>query len=294
MGLSAATGHAQWQRQASGTDAHFRAVHAVSDKTVWAGGTKGTVLRTTDGGQHWEKAGIAGAASLDFRDVHAFSDSVAVAMSAGEAEKGAARIYRTENGGKSWELAYETTRPGVFLDGLDFWDAQNGLCFGDPIEGRFFLLSTADGGRSWQEVPRDSFPAVEPGEAAFAASGSSLVVAGRSWAWLGTGGGSRARVFRSSDFGRHWEAVETELPAGKSSGIFGLRFQHRLRGYAVGGDYLHPADSSRNVLTTTNGGKTWQLLGSTAPPGLMEALVLLPMRLQTQPCLLYTSPSPRD
>lgn len=273
----------QWQRQASGTDAHFRAVHACSEKTAWVGGTKGTVLRTTDGGLHWEKVGIAAAPTLDFRDIHAFGDSVAVAMSAGEAEKGAARIYRTENGGQSWQLVYETERPGVFLDGLDFWDARNGLCFGDPVDGKFFVLRTTDGGRSWQEVPREAFPAVQPGEAAFAASGTALVVAGRSWAWLGTGGSKHARVFRSNDFGQHWEAIETPLPAGKSSGIFGLRFQHRLRGYAVGGDYLHPRDSTRNVLTTTDGGKNWQLLGSTAPPGLMEAVVLLPIRLRSGP-----------
>ncbi len=276
---------AQWLRQNSGTDASFRAVCAVNETTCWVGGSKGTLLRTTDGGQTWEPKRIAGTETLDFRDVHAVSASVAVAMSAGEAEKGAARIYRTTDGGQTWQLVFQTTQKGVFLDGLDFWDATHGICFGDPVDGKFYVLTTDDGGKTWQEVPRANFPPVLPGEAAFAASGTSLVVLPNSkLAWIGTGGSAHARVLYTSDRGRSWQVAETPMPAGRvhagaSSGIFGLRFWSSTGGVAVGGDYQAERDSSFNALRTADGGKTWQLTGAMRPGGLKEGAAVVGRRL---------------
>ncbi len=264
----------QWQIQPSGTDAHFRAVCAISSQVCWVGGTKGQVLRTQDGGQNWEIHQVPGAEALDFRDIHAFNHEVAVVMSAGEADKGAARIYRTEDAGKTWKLVYQTHQKGAFLDGIEFWDKEKGICFGDPVDKKFFILTTTDGGKSWQETPRDHFPPIHEGEAAFAASGTSMTIAGKGWAWIGTGGSKYARVFRSKDYGRSWEVAETPLAAGKTSGIFGLHFHNRLQGIAVGGDYLHVSDSTQNVVTTQDGGKTWLLQSSTTPPGLKEAVTV--------------------
>ena len=50
----------------------------------------------------------------------------------------------------------------------------NGIAFGDPIDGRLTILTTVDGGISWQEAPESSRPEVLPGEYAFAASGTCL------------------------------------------------------------------------------------------------------------------------
>lgn len=271
---------AQWILQNSGTDASFRAVCAVSESTCWVGGSKGTLLRTTDGGTTWEPRRIPGPETLDFRDVHAFSANVAVAMSAGEASEGKARIYRTTDGGQTWKLVFQTTQKGVFLDGLDFWDATHGLCFGDPVDGKFYVLTTGDGGKTWQEVPRTNFPAVLPGEAAFAASGTSIVVVKNSkLAWIGTGGGSFARVFRTADRGRTWQVAQTPMPAGASSGVFGLRFWSEKSGVAVGGNYQAERDSTFNVMRTEDGGKTWQATGPMRPGGLKEGAALVGKRL---------------
>ncbi len=264
----------QWQVQPAGTDAHFRAVCAISSHVCWVGGTKGQVLRTQDGGQSWQIHHVPGAEALDFRDIHAFDSEVAIAMSAGDADKGAARMYRTEDAGKTWKQVYQTHQKGAFLDGIEFWDKNHGICFGDPIDKKFFVLTTTDGGKNWQEVPRDHFPLIQEGEAAFAASGTSMTIAGKGWAWIGTGGSKFARVFRSKDYGASWEVAETPLEAGKTSGIFGLHFYNRLRGIAVGGDYLHVSDSTQNVITTQDGGKSWQLHPSTTPPGLKEAVTV--------------------
>lgn len=271
---------AQWLRQNSNTDASFRAVCAVSESIGWVGGSKGTILHTTNGGKTWEPKRIPATETLDFRDIHAFDAYTALAMSAGEAAEGKARMYRTTDGGRNWQLVFQTFQKGVFLDGLDFWDATHGLCFGDPVDGKFYLLSTDDGGKTWREVPRTAFPPMLPGEAAFAASGTSVVVLKNSrLAWIGTGGGPFARVFRTADRGRTWQVAQTPMPAGASSGIFGLRFWSEKNGVAVGGNYQAERDSTFNVLRTEDGGKTWQPTGPMRPGGLKEGVAVEGKRL---------------
>ncbi|KAA6440966.1 oxidoreductase [Dyadobacter flavalbus] len=264
---------AQWKVLDVKTKINMRAVHAVSPSICWIGGSNGTILKTTDAGHTWLTYKVSGADSMDFRDIHAFDKQNAIAMSAGESEKGKAKIFRTEDGGESWSLVYQTTQNGVFLDGIDFWDKNRGICLGDPVEGKLFILVTEDGGESWTALPLEKRPATLPGEACFAASGTSILTAGKSSVYIGTGGGKMARVFRSEDYGQTWQVSETPLPAGPTSGIFGLRFWSKKNGMAVGGDYKRTTDSTRNVLITNDGGITWELQNSmTKPAGLKECV----------------------
>ena len=117
---------AQWTLQRSDTDAEFRGLVAVSPTVVWASGTQGRVARTTDGGASWRFDFVLDADSLDLRDIDARSATTAVAMSAGEAERGQAKIFRTTDG-RTWKKVYETTQKGVFLDALSFWDDRHGI-----------------------------------------------------------------------------------------------------------------------------------------------------------------------
>ena len=44
-----------FEMQDSGVTANLRGISAVSDSVVWASGENGTIVRTLDGGEHWEK-----------------------------------------------------------------------------------------------------------------------------------------------------------------------------------------------------------------------------------------------
>jgi photosystem II stability/assembly factor-like uncharacterized protein len=104
-----------------------------------------------------------------------------------------------------------------------------------------------------------SLPLALPGEAAFAASGSSIAVAGKSHVWIGTGGGA-ARVFRSKDRGRSWEVAATPIACGNaSSGIFSVAFKDEENGVVAGGDYRKEKETGDNFARTTDGGRTWRL-----------------------------------
>ena len=245
--------HAQsgWEMLKPETTASFRGLSVVNDRVVWASGTRGTVIHTTDGGDTWRVDSIPGGAAFDLRAIDARSDQVAlVAATAG-------RIWRTADGGRSWKLTYQSPDTSMFLDAITFRDDLNGMALGDPMEGRFVILVTTDGGATWAMAPEASRPAAADDEAAFAASGTSLVTGGSRYAWLGTGG-SVSRLFRTTDAGATWTAAPSAIPprAG-SGGVFSVAFTGALHGVVVGGDYERPDSARGTAAYTSDGGVNW-------------------------------------
>jgi photosystem II stability/assembly factor-like uncharacterized protein len=266
---------AQWSTASAGVgvDANLRGVsisHSAFGKyTVWVSGTKGTVLRSSDEGKSWEQRKIDGADDLDFRDIEGFGAHSAYAMSSGDGEK--SRIYKTANDGKSWTLQYTDKRTGFFLDSLACDSTTHCFALSDPVEGKFLILTTSDG-EHWRELPRDKMPAALPAEGAFAASGTSIALCGKS-IYFGTGGPA-ARVFHSADRGRSWTAVTTPMASGNaSSGIFSIacRGSHLV---AVGGDYREPGAASKVAVYSTDSGTTWHLADQ-QPGGYRSGVVFL-------------------
>lgn len=264
---------AQWTPVASGTDAELRGLSTAGPNVVWVSGTRGRYARSTDGGRTWHVDSVPAATTLDFRAVYALDARRAWLMSSGDADKGQARIYRTTDAGAHWSLVYGNTQKGVFLDAIAFWDAQHGIAISDPVDGRFFIVTTNDGGTSWTRISPDRIPAALTGEAAFAASGTCLTVEGERNVWIGTGGGTTARVYRSSDRGRTWTAAETPMHAGSaSSGVFSLAFRDGRHGVAVGGDYQMVRGGLPNVALTDDGGQSWRVAKGPLPIGYLSAV----------------------
>jgi photosystem II stability/assembly factor-like uncharacterized protein len=240
------------------TSESLRGVHALNDKVVWASGTHGTYLRTVDGGINWAVAQVPGAEELDFRDVEAFSADEAYLLAAGPGEK--SRIYKTIDAGQHWALQFTNEDPKGFYDCFGFWDHEHGIAVGDPVDGRFELLTTEDGGAHWTALPDTSRPQAKPKEGAFAASGTCLAVEGLNNVWFATGG-PVARVFRSQDRGHTWKVVETTMVHGAdASGIFSIAFRDAKHGLIAGGDYQNPDTDSANLAESNDGGATWRIL----------------------------------
>lgn len=264
--LFAATSVAQSQLelQNSHTTESLRGVSAVSARIAWASGTHGTYLRTTDGGKTWIAKQVPDAEKLDFRGVVAFSADEAFLMSSGPGDQ--SRIYHTSDGGQSWQLEFKNTNPKGFFDSIALWDPKHGVALGDPIPDdagklHFELLETEDG-QTWHTMPGTGMPEAIEGEGAFAASNSCIALlknGDRNSLWFATGG-TAARVFHSSDGGRHWNVVETPIIHGpESAGIFSIAFQNAKDGVIAGGDYKQPNADGPNLAFTHDGGKTWQL-----------------------------------
>lgn len=229
--LAIADGGVRVLPQDSGVDVRLRGISAVDGDVAWASGAEGTVLRTLDGGQHWRRVAMPSANELDFRDIEGFDARTAVVLAIGPGE--ASRVYRTEDGGESWQLALQNRDPRAFFDCMVF-EGEHGWLLGDPVEGRFQVHATADGGRSWRLL--SDGPRAAEGEAAFAASGTCIARTGATLA-VATGG-SRSAVHVRRDGEPQWRRVASGFDAGaESKGVFSLAGMGPEGFIAVGGDF---------------------------------------------------------
>jgi photosystem II stability/assembly factor-like uncharacterized protein len=289
--LVCTTGLAQWTPQPSGTTARFRGVSAASKSVVWASGSGGTFARTTDGGATWHSTVMPGAGGLDFRDAEAVDANTAYLLSIGPGEQ--SRIYKTTSGGSDWTLQFTNRNAKAFFDSFAFWDSLTGIAMSDPVDGRFILIKTTDGGKNWKELPRENFPPALEGEGGFAASGTCIAVEGSKNVWFATGGASLARVFRSTDGGNSWKVATTPITAGNaSSGIFSIAFKDAKHGVIVGGDYKKETEGGSNVAITNDGGATWTLAKGPRPSGFRSAVAYIPD--SRKPVLVAVGPSGSD
>jgi photosystem II stability/assembly factor-like uncharacterized protein len=236
---------------------NYRGLHAVNDSVVWVSGNKGTVLRTINGGKHWDTLNPLGFVQKDFRDIHAWDALTAVVLSSG-AE---AIILKTKNGGKTWDIVFENDREDVFLNAMDF-DGSLGVAIGDPLWMKQFstrmfdLIYTCDYGDSWTcKMPTDlSYVPAVNGEGLFAASGSNIRIYAlpqtfnKAKIFFVTGGGSQSRLVTNQNF--------TSLPFRlvSAGGAYSLaETRDRKKMVIVGGSYLQPnyPDSNAVYLNTT-------------------------------------------
>jgi photosystem II stability/assembly factor-like uncharacterized protein len=260
LGLSIAA-NAQWLKQNVNTTASFRGLSVVNEKIVWASGTGGTVIRTTDGGKTWKVMTVTGGEKLDFRDIEAFDANTAYILSIGNGEN--SRIYKTTDGGATWKLQLKAQSEKAFFDALACWDVRGCALMSDPVDGEFLVYVTEDGTETWHNTRsygnRKMPPALE-GEAAFAASGTCLTtIPGGKGTLLLVSGGSAARVFRSKSRGLFdWSVSETKFPKGtQGSGIFSIAMFDSKNGVIVGGDYEKPAEAINNLAFTKDAGRSW-------------------------------------
>src|SRR5882757_7187078 len=82
-----------WEPQSSGTTASLRGVSAVNANVVWASGSKGTFLHSSNGGTAWEVGQVPHAEGLDFRGIRAVDAQTVYLMSSGPSDK--SQIFKT-------------------------------------------------------------------------------------------------------------------------------------------------------------------------------------------------------
>lgn len=255
-----------WKVQTSGLDTNLRGVSVANTPdakgvpvpVVWASGSNGVILRSLDEGQTWQRLHVPGGETLDFRGIVAFNATTAYVMSSGEGEK--SRIYKTADGGETWNLQLTDKHKEFFLDAIACLSETHCFALGDPINGKFLVLNSSDG-EHWGPLATYQMPVSLPGEGAFAASNSCLFLSGEEIFFVT--GGPTARVFHSKDLGRIWRAVQTPIVhANASSGIFSLARPRGDKASAVvivGGDYQDPKRSPGVAAFSADAGKTWKL-----------------------------------
>jgi photosystem II stability/assembly factor-like uncharacterized protein len=245
--------HDSVQLLTSGTPASLRGLSVVTDQIVWVSGSKGTVGKSIDGGKTWAWMTVPGYEKRDFRDVEGFDKKTAVIM----AVDTPADILKTTDGGKSWTLVYENKTAGMFLDAMEFWNVNSGIVVGDPIDGRFFVARSFDGGDTWHDIPFLELPKADTGEGCFASSGTNVRNLDRDEACF-VSGGPHSRLFIRD------KAIDLPILQGTTStgaNSVAVKDHNTLHGgqhlIVVGGDFTRDTLQEKNCFLTTDGGKTW-------------------------------------
>lgn len=237
-------GHNQIWRTTNGGDdwvAAFTGNAAISLEEVrWASdqvavavglgqdGSKGLILRSTDGGQSWSQV------SNNIASI--FTDVFFVNENTGYLCGGNTRILKTTNGGQSWTSQFSDNDSDLFS--IHFVNENEGYAAGG-VGGTGRLLRTTNGGNTWTDV---SLPAPFLLQSVFFASQNVGYVAG-------VGGEMRKTVNGGTDW--------TELSTANTSNILDLYFFDQTFGFLVGGTL-----TVTSLQKTVNGGGFW---GNDAP-----------------------------
>lgn len=165
------------------------------------------------------------------------------------------KVYRTEDGAKSWEE--QQLFPDSYLRCVSFSSPARGWI--GTLSGPHRLYGTVDGGKTW--VPVGGLPADGPGRICglIAVSDELIFASGTNFP------NETAGVIRSTDGGETWTKLDLGL---EPALLVDIHFQDAQTGWVVGAidAVRHPDRETERrdvvpvVLHTTDGGETWSNL----------------------------------
>ena len=240
----------------------IRALHVVSEKQVWFAGSNGKWGYTIDGGKTWEvDSVIYQGKSPDFRSIELTKNGKAFLVSV----TSPAIVFKASVTKLKWEVVYEDTSKGAFFDMVKFENNSNGILLGDPKANCFHIAKTTDGGETWNKINCADLPPSLDAEAPFAASNSNVDYIQNN-IWIGTGGKTGSRVYRSTDAGISWSSFPTPIvKGGTMTGIYTIDFYDEQRGVIAGGNWDSVTKITSNFALTNDSGKTWSLQSNRLP-----------------------------
>jgi photosystem II stability/assembly factor-like uncharacterized protein len=173
---------------------------------------------------------------------------------------GKGRLFRTEDGGHSWNLAWE--HHGTFIRSLGFIDAKRGF-LGNlgvglvDVTDAVPLYRTLDGGKTWQPVAIGNLKVA--GICSIDILRARAILEGELRDRIIVDAAGRAdgpaQVLRSEDGGETWKLIDLSDRAGM---ILDVKFLDPDTGFVFAGTSSDVAKSNALILKTNDGGRTWR------------------------------------
>jgi photosystem II stability/assembly factor-like uncharacterized protein len=254
---------AQWVAQNSGTNQNLYDIEFLNDRTGWAVGNAGVVIKTTNGGADWINVpNPSPMYSPNLWSVLPIDSNIVFVTS------GKDLIMKSTNGGLNWLIMNFCASCNSSMPGITFLNKDTGWFLGS-----YKVLRTFNGGVTldsfyvpWFENTDIYFKDMNTG--VFCGTGRAFkstdggenwfdtnvpVLAYHVFMKLGRNGnnlwlaGSGSPVFRSTDFGDTWY----NITPGRQIGSYGLHFVNDSTGFI--------GRSRQNLIKTTDGGFNWQV-----------------------------------
>ena len=247
---------AQWKQSKTGQVNLITEISVLNNNVIWAmDAIKTSVSYSLDGGLTWTTKPLPTAiASNGVGNLCGVNATTAFIVQSQGDQKG---VYKTTDNGTTWTL--QTTAFNInstFPDFVYFWNENEGVAVGDSnASGNFEIYTTTNGGTLWNAVGAGSMPAGNS-QGSWSES-SSFSVIGNSF-FFAT---SDQRIFKSTDKGLTWTAINTPLTATSNPPSFDFKDDNNgLLSFTDAGN--------NNCYSTTDGGLTWTKKNSTVKPGI--------------------------
>jgi photosystem II stability/assembly factor-like uncharacterized protein len=214
------------------------------------------ISRTDDWGQTWQYRALSGGSNIRVEQLAPTSATTAFVLLY-DANWQHMTLQRTTDGGSTWSLVLPTAQLPRFPF-LHFYSATEGLIVGHSRgpAGGLMALRTTDGGSTWTPLPAADLPtAASPREMVLCESVTTLGNA----MWVMAADSdfvAPPRLLRSTDRGLHWTATAPIQGLGGGYAQYSLAFKDSRAGILA---------SQSGLLTTTDGGSSWQFAAFTGP-----------------------------
>ncbi len=144
-------------------------------------------------------------------------------------------IYRTDDGGKSWQA--QASGQSVDLRSVHFSGVKNGWACGDNGT----ILHTEDGGQTWAPVVVQEAQGETLNRVAFIGPDNGWIC------------GSHGLLLHTTDGGKTWVSV----PSGTRHNLEGMTWESSDLGWIVGGTTILKGTEEAIILHTADGGQRW-------------------------------------
>jgi photosystem II stability/assembly factor-like uncharacterized protein len=172
---------------------------------------------------------------------------------------GKGNLYRTQDGGESWQLIW--SKPGTFIRSLGFIDTKHGF-LGNlgagiaNITDTTPLYETKDGGVTWEPA---NIGAAVPGVCSIDVLKARSIheghVSERYYIHAAGRANGPAKLVRSEDGGQTWTPIDLSERAGM---ILDVKFLDPNTGFVFAATSGDLAQSNALILKTNDGGRTWR------------------------------------
>jgi photosystem II stability/assembly factor-like uncharacterized protein len=232
-----------WKEASVSADAER--ITFADDQHGWVFTRRGNVLKTTDGGVSWQLLSNLWPGGPPI--VGTTTTSAEFVDSAHGWALGSYRVWRTKDGGATWEQV-KLGEPNLSFSLLHFADQKAGLICVDGGN----TYGTRDGGDSWHER----------GLVGNGATPTAISFVGTDTGWLI----ASTRIYRTTDGGQTWTKQATLKP---DLTAYSIHFANERDGWATAADFKPDQPTSSRfkslLLHTGDGGDTWRILD--APNG---------------------------
>lgn len=241
--MSTANGGDSWQQRLRGSCTLTFDITATDARHLWASQSDGEVLRTVDGGRHWERvitsvANLSGSylGAVDFVD----NRNGWVVSSAGTI--GDQFVFHTADGGRTWSQQGPTNDPAN-LFGIDSVDGNTVVAVGYVCCVGPQITRSVDGGKTWEVLP--------PQLSSYGGRFRAVQFADLNTGWIT---GDAGALLKTRDGGATWKQQNPLGLFGSGAAFVDLSFVDDLTGWVA----AYVSNSEGFLLHTTDGGRSWE------------------------------------